>query len=171
MPPPTRERLTVTTSEYRSTVLQRSALSDRDLGALAAISDNLISCSPTSGGWALRTGPVCGVIELDGCVVTVRPRLMPDGATVVSWISYALAAPVELPTIRRWVVGDEGLREVIVAAVVRECRKLLRDGLRRDYRREVTVDTVLRGRLEDLDRRSRCDRVKFGFMRQVRPPR
>ena len=24
--------------------------------------------------------------------------------------------------------------------------------------------------LEDLDRRSRCDRVKLGFMRQVRPP-
>ena len=147
-PHSTRERWVVPTSEFRSTTLPRWALSDRDLETLAGIRADLVRCSPTSSGWTLRTGPVCGVIELDGCTVTVRPKLMPDGTAVVSWISYALAAPVELSRMRQWLVGDDGLREVVVAALVRECRTLLRDGLRRDYRREQTVDTVLRGRLD-----------------------
>jgi 5-methylcytosine-specific restriction enzyme subunit McrC len=73
---------------------------------------------------------------------------MRDGATVVSWIGYAMEAPLEVENTRSWSVHDVGLREVIVAALLAECTAIVRDGLRRDYLRRPVVDTVLRGRLD-----------------------
>ncbi|MGH3990009.1 MAG: 5-methylcytosine restriction system specificity protein McrC, partial [Pseudonocardiaceae bacterium] len=39
-------------------------------------------------------------------------------------------------------------RTDVIAALLGECKQLLRDGLRRDYLRREAVDTVLRGRLD-----------------------
>src|SRR4051794_5834176 len=147
-PPPTSDRLLVETSEFTAVVVPPSAFTDSDLATLNQIGQGAFSCVRETRGWVLRTGAVCGVVELDGCVVTVRPRLMPDSSTVASWIAYALDLPIEAAPTRGWSVGPAGLREVIAAALVRECRTLLRDGLGRDYRRAATVDTVLRGRLD-----------------------
>lgn len=149
MPPPSLpDRLLLETSEFTEVVVPPTALTDGDLVALGQMGHGAFSCVRQTGGWALRTGPVCGVVELDGCVVTIRPRLMPDSATVASWIAYALALPVEATLTRGWSVAPDGLREVVAAALVHECRTLLRDGLRRDYQRIAAVDTVLRGRLD-----------------------
>jgi 5-methylcytosine-specific restriction enzyme subunit McrC len=145
------DRPVVEVAEYGIAKLARSDLTDHDLVVLSGISDGLVRCTATVGGWELRAGAVCGVIELDRCRVAVRPKLMPDGATVVSWIGYAMAAPVTVDNFRGWTVRQGGLRDVIAAALVDECTALMRGGLHRDYRRRAAVDTVLRGRL-DLSR-------------------
>lgn len=142
------DRPVVELSEYGSAKLARSDLTENDLSLLYGISDGLVRCTATAGGWELRAGPVCGALELDRCRVVIYPKLMPDGARVVSWVGYAMAVPVVVDSTRRWTVGQGGLRDVIVAALVDECAALLRGGLRRDYRRRAAVDTVLRGRLD-----------------------
>lgn len=139
---------TIPAREYGRVRLERAHLTDHDLAVLSAINNDLIACAPAGGGWELTIGPICGVLELEGCRVVIGPKLMPDGSTVVSWIGYAAAAPTNLEAARGWSVGQDGLREVIIAALVTECGAILRDGLHRDYRRRAAVDTVLRGRLD-----------------------
>src|SRR4051812_637429 len=103
------DRPCVELTEYGSARLPGSQLTENDLVVLSGISDGLVSCSATIGGWELRARAVCGVLELDRCRVVVRPRLMPDGTTVVSWIGYAMTAPVALDGVRGWTVQREGL--------------------------------------------------------------
>jgi 5-methylcytosine-specific restriction enzyme subunit McrC len=141
-----RQRLPV--SEYGSATVPESLLTLRDIAALDGISNELVTCGRVLNGWELRVGPTCGVIQLDRCEIEIRPKLMPDGHTVVSWISYALRLPVAIEATRRWSVGCDGIRDVVIAALLGECERLLRDGLRRDYLRREAVDTVLRGRLD-----------------------
>lgn len=141
-----RQRLQV--SEYGSTTVPESVLTFRDIAALEGISNELVTCSRVLDGWELRAGPTCGVIQLDRCEIEIQPKLMPDGHTVMSWISYALKIPTSIEATRRWSVGRDGIRDVVIAALLSECERLLRDGLRRDYLRREAVDTVLRGRLD-----------------------
>jgi 5-methylcytosine-specific restriction enzyme subunit McrC len=142
------EPTAVATREYNSVRLARSQLSDRDITVLAAIPDNLVQCTPVAMGWELRLGPVCGVLHLDHARIAVQPKLMPDGATVASWIGYASTVPLEVDTTRRWTVDTAGLPDVVISTLIRHCTTLLRDGLHRDYRRNEAADSVLRGRLD-----------------------
>ncbi|MGH3812233.1 MAG: McrC family protein [Pseudonocardiaceae bacterium] len=135
-------------SEYGSVTVPESMLTLRDIATLHGISNELLVCGRVLDGWELRAGPTCGVVQLDRCEIEIRPKLMSDGHTVVSWISYALGIPVSIEATRRWSVGSDGIRDVVVAALLGECGRLLRDGLRRDYLRREVVDTVLRGRLD-----------------------
>ncbi|MFC4950725.1 5-methylcytosine restriction system specificity protein McrC [Pseudonocardia sp. GCM10023141] len=142
------EQASVKTHEYGSLSLARSQLTEHDLELLSSVPDNLVQCAPSARGWELRTGPVCGVLHLDGVRVVVHPKLMPDGTTVASWIGYAGAAPTDVASTRRWSVDATGLPDIVVSALVKECATIARDGLHRDYRRNEAVDTVLRGRLD-----------------------
>jgi 5-methylcytosine-specific restriction enzyme subunit McrC len=141
-----RQRLQM--SEYGCVTVPECVLTLRDMAALSGISNELVICGRVHDGWELRAGPTCGVIQLDRCEIEIQPKLMPDGHTVVSWISYALEIPVSIEATRRWSVGRDGIRDVVIAALLGECERLLRDGLRRDYLRCEAVDTVLRGRLD-----------------------
>lgn len=65
----------------------------------------------------------------------------------MSWLAYALGTPVPA-TARRWATGPDGYADLVAAALLEQCERLLREGLRRDYVRRRSVEPVLRGRLD-----------------------
>jgi 5-methylcytosine-specific restriction enzyme subunit McrC len=68
---------------------------------------------------------------------------------LLSWLSYAATSHSrEVDRRRTWLPGSSGLVDLIISAFLQECRTLLRGQLRKDYRRQESVDVVLRGRLD-----------------------
>ncbi|RTL66999.1 MAG: PE-PGRS family protein [Pseudonocardiaceae bacterium] len=134
--------------EHESAVVPSSRLGERGLDALALAPADLLRVRLVRRGVEIRARSVTGVVELGGLRVRVLPKLFPDGVAVLSWLAYAAGVPVDAESSRTWEVGAGGLRDLVTAALVSECTRLVRDGLRLDYRREQAVDTVLRGRLD-----------------------
>lgn len=134
--------------EHGRVVLPLGRLSERDLRAIALAPADLLRVRRVADGYELRTGSVTGAVELDGLRIRVAPKLLPDGAAVLSWLAYAAGVPVDLDHARTWQVDGAGLRDLVIAALIAECARVARAGLRLDYRREQAVDTVLRGRLD-----------------------
>jgi 5-methylcytosine-specific restriction enzyme subunit McrC len=90
-----------------------------------------------------------GVIVLDAYRIVIEPKFAFDGTRLIEWICYALEVDPPTEDLRRhWTSASTGFFDLIVAALVNECRQLARAGLRRDYRRQESVESVLRGRLD-----------------------
>ncbi|CAM5366318.1 hypothetical protein SVIOM342S_05004 [Streptomyces violaceorubidus] len=64
----------------------------------------------------------------------------------MSWLADALGTPVPA-TARRWATGPYWYADLVAAALLEECERLLREGLRRDYVRGRSVEPALAGSL------------------------
>ncbi len=147
-PPPHRREVRI--GEYHSAELPDGDLTDTDLERLEVLREHgALGLTPTRAGWRVTAGAVAGVLLLDRVRLTVEPKFALDGRQLITWLCYALAAPIpHRPTYRHWNTGRHGFADLAAAALVAECRTLLRGGLRRDYVRHDQVTTVLRGRLD-----------------------
>lgn len=142
--------------EYSSITLPDEALTDRDLMVLQALAlTDLFSLRKRAGAWEVSAGPVVGVLALDRVVLEIQPKIMVNGEQVMAWICYALFQPTGVQVRRCWSTTPHGMPDLVVAALISECRLLLRDQLRRDYRRQDLVEPVLRGRLDIAKQLSR----------------
>jgi len=152
---PPRHRHTL--REYESTVLSDDLVTGRDLGVLRALGKtDLLMVRKLPGAWEIRAGAVVGVLTLDRIVLEIQPKIMVTGEQVMTWLCFALSRPTHVEVSRRWSTTPSGLPDLIIAALVAECRVLLRDQLRRDYRRQDSVEPVLRGRLDIAKQLSRA---------------
>ncbi|MPZ65693.1 MAG: PE-PGRS family protein [Pseudonocardiaceae bacterium] len=144
---PPRRRTSI--QEYESAELADEELTARDLDVLQTLGQSdLLSLRRLRGSWEIHAKAVVGLLTLDHTVLEIRPKTMVSGEQVMAWIRYALALPTHVELPRGWSTAPSGLRDLVIAALVAECRVLLRDQLRRDYRRHDSVEPVLRGRLD-----------------------
>jgi 5-methylcytosine-specific restriction enzyme subunit McrC len=91
---------------------------------------------------------VVGILVLDRVRLTIMPKFAIGGPQLTEWLCYALGTPIpHQSAARRWLTDRAGFADLIVAALVMECRTLLLGGLRRDYLRRDVVEPVMRGRL------------------------
>jgi 5-methylcytosine-specific restriction enzyme subunit McrC len=143
-------RVDVPLVEHKFKDVPAGLLSDADLTLLDRLAErNVLTCRPTRAGYELAAQSYVGVITLDRVRLELRPKLPVSGEQLIAWLSYAIGvAPLRPPPRRGWYTADDGLTDLVVAALVDECRELIRHGLRRDYRGEDRVEPVLRGRLD-----------------------
>jgi 5-methylcytosine-specific restriction enzyme subunit McrC len=159
-PPRRRESL----REYESAILPEGELTERDLTVLQALGrTDLLAVRRLPGAWEISARAVVGVLTLDRVVLELQPKIMVTGEQVMAWICFALSRATRVEVFRRWSTTPRGLPDLIVAALTAECRVLLRDQLRRDYRRQDAVEPVLRGRLDIAKQLSR----RFGQLDQL----
>lgn len=142
-------RRRTSTREYESAELADEELTARDLDVLQTLGQSdLLSLRRLRGSWDIHAKAVVGLLTLDRTVLEFRPKTMVSGEHVMAWIRYALALPTHVELTRRWSTAPSGLPDLVIAALITECRVLLRDQLRRDYRRHDSVEPVLCGRLD-----------------------
>jgi 5-methylcytosine-specific restriction enzyme subunit McrC len=97
----------------------------------------------------IAVNAAAGVIVLDAYRIVVEPKLAFDGTRLVQWMCFACKTnPPTDDLRRRWDSAETGFFDLIVRALVDECRRLERTGIRRDYRRRESVEPVLRGRMD-----------------------
>lgn len=101
-----------------------------------------------NGDLEIVAGSHVGVVDLDCVSVHVQPKLAGSELGVLEMIDYAagLRSLRELPLLRRLATGLS-LRDLVCLLLTRECDRLLRHGLRRDYLRREDALPVVRGRL------------------------
>lgn len=140
---------TVQAGEHQRIELDAALVSRADRVRLESLGSRILTMD--FAGSVLRLGfkAAVGVIVLDAYRIVVEPKFAFDGRRLIEWMCYALDVdpPVE-ELRRRWNQGSTGFFDLIVAALVAECGSLVRAGLRRDYLRQHTVESVLRGRLD-----------------------
>ncbi|MFD7733056.1 McrC family protein [Kitasatospora phosalacinea] len=136
--------------EYGSLYLAEDELTGRDLARLRELqARKRLTLAAARPGWVLTAGATVGVLVLDRLRLVVEPKTALTGEQLVRWLCYALATPVpHRATLRGWATDRTGYADLVAAALLAECRTLLRDGLRRDYLAEDRVEPVLRGRLD-----------------------
>jgi 5-methylcytosine-specific restriction enzyme subunit McrC len=144
------DRAEVRIGEYGAVMLAGSQLTARDIERLRALqAHDRLSLEQTSAGWRLKAGATVGVLVLDRIRVVMEPKFAIPGDRLMDWLSYALNAPAPLPVAsRRWATCPEGYANLVAAALLEQCERLLREGLRRDYVRRQSLEPVLRGRLD-----------------------
>ncbi|MFD7446301.1 McrC family protein [Streptomyces sp. NPDC059909] len=142
------DRTPVELDEYGSISLGSEQLTARDIDRLHALqAGGRLSLHPGRTGWHLKAGAIVGVLVLDRVRLIIRPKFAIPGEQLMSWLAYALCTPV--PTsVRHWTTGPDGYAELVAAALLEECERLVRDGLRRDYVRRQSLEPMLRGRLD-----------------------
>ncbi|MFI5673986.1 McrC family protein [Streptomyces cellulosae] len=136
--------------EYESTRLDWEQLTPRDVDRLRALqAGGGLTLDADRSGWRLKADATVGVLVLDRVRLVVEPKFAIPGERLMSWLAYVLDAPAPVPAAaRRWATGPEGYADLVAAALLEQCEKLVRDGLRRDYVRHESVEPVLRGRLD-----------------------
>lgn len=139
-----------TITEHRTAHVPSTLVTDHDLAATDELSRaGVLTCRPTPSGYDVGAGSHVGVITLDRIRLELRPKFALTGEQLVSWLSYAIDVTPYRPRQRRgWDTAHGGLVDLVVGALIDECRQLIRYGLRRDYLREDRVEPVLRGRLD-----------------------
>ncbi|MGW3118742.1 McrC family protein [Streptomyces sp. NPDC001107] len=144
------DRTEVRLSEYESTRLGWDQLTDRNVDRLRALqARGCLALDADRSGWRLKADSTVGVLVLDHIRLVVEPKFAIPGERLMIWLAYALGAPAPVPTtVRRWSTGPEGYAELVAAALLEQCEKLVREGLRRDYVRRQSLEPVLRGRLD-----------------------
>lgn len=140
--------------EYESARVPRAALTDADVAKLHSVT--AVHLTEVPGGYRLKARDTAGVLQLDRLRVVLRPKFPIAGARLIDWLCYAnrRAAPDE--TLRNWPIGADGYAGLVPAALLHECRLLLRRGLRRDYVRRHRVETSMRGRLDVEAQATKC---------------
>ncbi|MEU5901833.1 McrC family protein [Streptomyces venezuelae] len=142
------ERAPVRLGEYGSAPLECDQLTPRDVERLHALqARGHLTLTRERAGWRLKADATVGVLVLDRVRVTIAPKFAIPGDQLMSWLAYALGTPVPV-TARRWATGPDGYADLVAAALLEECERLLREGLRRDYVHRRSVEPVLRGRLD-----------------------
>ncbi|MGW4028315.1 McrC family protein [Streptomyces sp. NPDC004838] len=146
MPDHTEVRL----AEYGSALLGADQLTPRDVGRLRALQrGGCLSLDQAPAGWRLKADATVGILVLDRIRLVIEPKFVIPGEQLMSWLAYALGAPAPIPaTARRWATGPEGYADLVAMALLEQCEQLVRGGLRRNYVRRQSLETVLRGRLD-----------------------
>lgn len=151
--------------EYESVWLRTEQLTPRDVDRLRALQTR--RCLTLDRGpaiWRLRADATVGVLVLDHVRLIIEPKFAISGERLMTWLAYALDAPTPLQTAaRRWSTGPNGYADLVAAALLEQCGRLLREGLRRDYVRHESVEPVLRGRLNFAAQASR----RYGRLDQL----
>ncbi|GAA3051093.1 McrC family protein [Streptomyces glomeratus] len=149
--------------EYQTTDLGTDQLTAGDVARLHALQGRgCLSLTTSRTGWRLKAGATVGVLVLDRIRLVVEPRFAIPGDQLMTWLAYALHTHVPM-TARRWSTGPDGYADLVAAALLEECEKLLREGLRRDYVRRQSLEPVLRGRLDVAAQATR----RFGQLDQL----
>ncbi|WP_405908981.1 PE-PGRS family protein [Streptomyces sp. NBC_00828] len=142
------DRAPVQLGEYESAPLEPGQLTSRDVDRLHALqARGCLTLTTERTGWRLKANATVGVLILDRVRVVIAPKFAIPGEQLMSWLAYALGTPVPA-TARRWATGPDGYADLVAAALLEECERLLQEGLRRDYVRRRSVEPVLRGRLD-----------------------
>ncbi|MFI2035034.1 McrC family protein [Streptomyces bottropensis] len=142
------DRTPVQLGEYESAPLEPGQLTPRDVDRLYALqARGCLTLTRERTGWRLKADATVGVLVLDRVRVVITPKFAIPGEQLMSWLAYALGTPVPT-TARRWATSPDGYADLVAAALLEECERLLREGLRRDYVRRRSVEPVLRGRLD-----------------------
>lgn len=121
-----------------------------------------------NGDLEIQADSHVGVVNLDSVSVQVRPKLAGSELGVLQMLDYA-AGIDSLRDIGRLQELGTGLnlRDLVCLLLVRECKKLLRHGLRRDYVRREEALPVVRGRLlvdrQVMHRFGRLDRLECRY--------
>jgi 5-methylcytosine-specific restriction enzyme subunit McrC len=135
------DRTPVRLGEYESAALEPGQLTPRDVDRLHALqARGCLTLVPDRIGWRLKADATVGVLVLDRIRLVITPKFAIPGEQLMSWLAYALGTPVPA-TARRYA-------DLVAAALLDECERLLREGLRRDYVRRRSIEPVLRGRLD-----------------------
>ncbi|MFC8073908.1 PE-PGRS family protein [Streptomyces sp. NPDC057307] len=155
-------KLKVTLDEYESGKVPKSSLSSDDLDRLRELKG--VGMVERNDHCVLTARTTTGVLELSRIRLVLRPKFPIAGNRLIDWLSYAngQAGTVD-EALRNWPLGEDGYAGLVPAALLYECRLLLRRGLRRDYIRRHRVDTTLRGRLNVEAQATRC----FGAVDQL----
>ncbi|MEU6288575.1 PE-PGRS family protein [Streptomyces sp. NPDC046988] len=132
--------------EHTSVTVPRSRLYGDDLARLRTVKAVTVNESRT--GYALKAKATTGVLQLDRIRLVLRPKFPVEGRRLIDWLCYANYQREPDESLRNWPLGRDGYAGLVPAALLHECRLLLRRGLRRDYVRRNRVDTALRGRLD-----------------------
>ncbi|WP_432137734.1 McrC family protein [Streptomyces sp. bgisy154] len=144
------DRTEVRLAEYGSTQLAAGLLTPRDVERLRALqARGCLGLDQGPTGWRLKADATVGILVLDRVRLVIEPKFAVPGERLMSWLSYALGAPAPLTvTARRWSTGPDGYADLVAAALLEQCERLVREGLRRDYVRRRSLEPVLRGRLD-----------------------
>jgi 5-methylcytosine-specific restriction enzyme subunit McrC len=137
--------------------------------------DGVISVTERRKGWSIRTNAVVGVLDLDSVRVIIKPKIAIDGERLIVWLSYAAGSHLHNyhEGYKPHKLSETGYdaADLIVEALIDECRKLLRSGLRREYQRERSIASQVRGRLDISAQATRqygqADRFHVSEFRQV----
>ncbi|MFI7318060.1 PE-PGRS family protein [Streptomyces venezuelae] len=132
-----------------------------DLEKLRASTD--VSLTENRNGYALKAQAAAGVLQLDHIRLVLKPKFPVQGDRLIEWLCYANYQREPDEALRNWPIGSDGYAGLVPAALLHECRLLLRRGLRRDYVRRQRVETTLRGRLDVEAQATRC----FGTVDQL----
>lgn len=144
----------VTLEEHKSVTVPRSKLYGDDLDKLRAV--KAVTVIEGRNGYVLKAQATTGVLQLDRIRLVLRPKFPIEGKRLIDWLCYANNRREPDETLRNWPLGSDGYAGLVPAALLHECRLLLRRGLRRDYVRRQRVDTALRGRLDVEAQATRC---------------
>lgn len=154
MPPGTRRR-EVKLDEYTSGRVPTSDLSAADLQRLRSL--KAVGVVEKQDHYVLTARTVTGILELSRIRLVLRPKFPIAGNRLIDWLSYANGQNSTVDEeLRNWPLGKDGYAALVPAALLHECRLLLRRGLRRDYVRRPRVGTTLRGRLNVEAQATRC---------------
>ncbi|WP_039938462.1 5-methylcytosine restriction system specificity protein McrC [Streptomyces himastatinicus] len=140
--------------EHESVHVPRSKLYGDDLGKLRSV--KAVKVTEARNGYVLKARATTGVLQLDRIRLVLRPKFPIAGDRLIDWLCYANKQEEPDETLRNWPLGSDGYAGLVPAALLHECRRLLRHGLRRDYVRHHRVDTTLRGRLDVEAQATRC---------------
>ncbi|MGW6911238.1 McrC family protein [Streptomyces sp. NPDC054940] len=145
-----RDHTEIRLGEYASGRLDWEQLTPRDVDRLRALqARGRLTLDADRSGWRLKADATVGVLVLDRVRLVVEPKFAIPGERLISWLAYALNAPAPVPaTSRRWATAPDGYADLVAAALLEQCEKLVRDGLRRDYVRRQSLEPVLRGHLD-----------------------
>ncbi|MEV2193009.1 PE-PGRS family protein [Streptomyces phaeochromogenes] len=144
----------VTLDEHESVTVPHSRLYGDDLDRLRAV--KAVTVTEGRNGYVLKAHATTGVLQLDRMRLVLRPKFPVEGKRLIDWLCYANHQREPDETLRNWPLGSDGYAGLVPAALLHECRLLLRRGLRRDYVRRQRVDTTLRGRLNVEAQATRC---------------
>lgn len=104
---------------------------------------------PAAKGTTLTVRKVVGLLKLDNADLAVKPKIPVTGAMLLRWLHYAVSKdhPI-ISQARRWDVEGDYFPDMVVMALLDECRTLLRDQLHKDYQAQDTLEPTVRGRLD-----------------------
>jgi 5-methylcytosine-specific restriction enzyme subunit McrC len=140
---------TVRTGEHQRIDLDAALVSAADRVRLESLGNRILTMDPAGSKLRLGFKAAVGVIVIDAYRIVVEPKFAFDGRRLIEWMCFALDVDPPAEELRRgWNQGSTGFFDLIVTALISECRSLARAGLRRDYLRQRTVESVLRGRLD-----------------------
>ncbi|MFF4092462.1 PE-PGRS family protein [Streptomyces sp. NPDC001834] len=144
----------VVLKEYEPVTVPHARLYGDDLDKLRAT--KAVTVTESRNGYVLKANTTTGVLQLDRIRLVLRPKFPIHGKRLIDWLCYANHRQDPDETLRNWPIGSDGYAGLVPAALLHECRLLLRRGLRREYVRRNRVDTALQGRLDVEAQATRC---------------